>query len=261
MEEGTRFYITYGTTDCFKPPTGMYKRVIFNSQNTVFVMPQYGRNHNYDVGLIRLIEPIVGLPLDRYNGELVNTICLHANQQLDKQESKNFMYVAGFGSKGVGRQYEDSNMTWTYSYRTEAAIIPEYTELFDGFGNNSLLDFYYNDKMYSTCGGDSGGSYAWYINTQDDHVNDVSDYRAVVVSIVMSGYESCDFRYYNDLTSLGIGSDLAVNMRQQETFSFVKSKIADHYAMPEPVESAESLKLDHPQFAYNALSKFFSYFG
>ncbi|KAI1290767.1 Pancreatic lipase-related protein 2 [Halotydeus destructor] len=250
VEDETPFYITYGTTDCFKPPEGMFKKVVFKKKNTVIIMKKYSRDEMYDVALIRLIEPIVGLPVDNYNGELINTICLHTNQQYDDADMMNFLYVAGFGTKGVGPKYENSNLTWTYSHRTSTDMIPEYTELFPVFGNETFLDFYQNEKGYTTCGGDSGASYSWYVNTQDGHVSGVSDYRAVVVSIVKAGLESCNFRYYNDLTSLGIGSDIAVNMRQAATFEWVVSKMADRFPTGELMESADCSDWEPPSFTY-----------
>ncbi|KAI1290753.1 Pancreatic triacylglycerol lipase [Halotydeus destructor] len=250
MEERDSFYITYGTTDCLKPPQGMYKKIIFKDQYTVFIMPKYKANEAYDVSVIKLADPIAGLPVEKYNGELVNSICFHTNQKYDNTDMKTFNYVAGFGTKSVGRLYENSNLTWTYAHRVPEEIAPEYKDIFSVYRNNTLLDFYDNDKMYTTCGGDSGGSYAWYVNTQDDPVDGISDYRAVVVSIVKSGLETCDFRYYNDFTTLGIGSDIAMNMRHRDTFSFVVSKMADQSTFPEPYESAKSRGWDPPEFAH-----------
>ncbi|KAI1290766.1 Pancreatic triacylglycerol lipase [Halotydeus destructor] len=247
-EEGDSFYITYGTSECLKPAQGMFKKVIFGTNNTVFIMPKYQPSEIYDVSLIRLVDPIAGLPVERYSGELVNSICFHANQQYDDNDMKTYSYVAGFGMKGVGRLHDNANLTWTYEYRKPDEVTPEYSDIFSVSKKNSPFDFYYNDRMYTTCGGDSGGSYAWYVNTQDGHVDGISDYRAVAVSIVKSGLETCDFRYYNDFTTLGIASDISMNMRHRDTFSFVVSKMAEYHSVEAPSESAKSRSWDPPEF-------------
>ncbi|KAI1290856.1 Pancreatic triacylglycerol lipase [Halotydeus destructor] len=246
IADGTPLYITYGTNDCMKPPPGMYKKVIFEYYNTVIGWDKFDENMAYDVGLIRLVDPIRGLPGANYGGELINTICLHANQQYNNSNWLEYMYVAGFGGKGLAER-DNANLTWTYASRTQRELEPEYAELFFNFYGFSLVDHYYNRKWYTTCPGDSGASYAWYINTHDEPKENVSDYRAVTVSIVKSGIESCEFRYHNDLTGLGVGADNAINVRE-EAYIWITSKMAAKYYNEDPEESAETYHWPLPPF-------------
>ncbi|KAI1290857.1 Pancreatic lipase-related protein 2 [Halotydeus destructor] len=254
LEKGTPIYVTFGANDCLKPPPDMFRKVIFDYQNTVLVWPEYESDGKYDVGLIRLVDPIKGLPKDTYNGELVNSICFHANQHYGDLNWSEYIYVAGFGTKG-NAGHDNSELTWTYSYRTANEIQQEYADVFESRLNTSLIDHYMNRKWYTTCGGDSGASYAWYINTQDEHKDNVSDYRAVTVSIVKSGIESCDFRYYNILTGLGIGADNAVNLRHEDTYNWIADKMDDDYSFEEvPEESPDSYLWMPPPFAFDPFS-------
>ncbi|KAI1290938.1 hypothetical protein HDE_07812 [Halotydeus destructor] len=231
IKSGQIFYVTYGTADCLTPRAGYFRKVVFEVNNIVFFHNKWSQSRVYDVALIRLLDPIKGLPEGQYSGQLINSICLHTNQQY-KRDSEQLIYYAGFGTKGPG-VVRNEQLTWTYGYTTDAIVNPSVQDVwFDEVQryDSDLYEFYYNDDMHTTCAGDSGGAYSWYVDTDDEDVQGVSKYRASVVSIVKGGIESCDFRYFNDGTGLGAGSDVAVKVYHPVIFDWIALMMSYDYS-------------------------------
>ncbi|KAI1290942.1 Pancreatic triacylglycerol lipase [Halotydeus destructor] len=242
-------YVTYGTNECEILDTGYFKRVIIEVNTTVFTHPRYtaGDDAN-DVALIRLLEPIDEMPSygEDYTGGLVNSVCFHTNQNY-KPSVDQKIYVPGFGSKGTGSS-DNFELTWTYGYRADELMEKDFQPIFRTHmlrvQRTEVLEFYRNDNWHTTCGGDSGSSYLWYVDTGDEDVEEVSRYRAVTVSIVNSGVDSCDYRYFNDFTGLGIGMDIAVKAYHPEIYDWIvgvmdlDENLLENF-VPEAVQASE----------------------
>ncbi|KAI1290935.1 hypothetical protein HDE_07815 [Halotydeus destructor] len=232
FDEHSPFYITYGTNECLKlPGNSTFRKVVFERNTTVLIHPKYIQGQeSYDVALIHLSDPIDDLPSydEDYTGGLVNSVCFHTNQNYNKSEGDK-VYVAGFGSKGLGRN-DDSNLTWTYGRVVDSGMDPIYQSLFLGEfyrqQRTEVLDYYKFEKWHTTCGGDSGSSYLWYIDTGDQEVTNVSKYRAVTVSIVNAAIESCEFRYFHDVTTLGVGADMAVKVYHPQVYEWINKTVS-----------------------------------
>ncbi|KAI1290801.1 Hepatic triacylglycerol lipase [Halotydeus destructor] len=255
--KGEVFYVTYGVLDCMKPPDKRYYRsVIVERYNTIIMHENFEDDLTYDVALIRLAEKIDILP-EVYDGGPVNSICLHSNQNYQLTTSDT-VYNAGFGSKGLIGNADKPVLTFTTSYPVQRLVMQQYHEHFYKTAEritSPVIDFFWNDEMHTTCGGDSGGPYSYVFKAEDD-VNDgntldgiVSPYRAMQVSMTKAGIEQCDTRFYNDFTGLGIGADVGVKVASEEIYQWILDMIhPDLYDGEEPTPSFLFSMYDKPKF-------------
>ncbi|KAI1290933.1 Hepatic triacylglycerol lipase [Halotydeus destructor] len=83
----------------------------------------------------------------------------------------------------------------------------------------------------------------------DEEVANVSKYRAVTISIVNSGLETCDFRYFNDFTGLGVGADMAVKVYHPDIYVWIDSTMQLYDGVLEiPEQHAEAALWRRPDF-------------
>ncbi|KAI1290936.1 hypothetical protein HDE_07814 [Halotydeus destructor] len=255
------FYVTYGTSDCLNLPTdGTFRRVV-KANTTVLQHPEFKRAFMfmyYDVALIRLLEPIDGLPAadQDYTGGLVNSLCLHTNQHYTDRfdvNSPQKVYLPGFGFKGpeiVGNH----ELTWSAGYRQFLYADPQYFTLYPTALKNDratdLLEYYGMESWHTACPGDSGSSYLWYVNTRDPQVANVSKYRAMGVAMVNSGFGSCEFHDYHEVTRLGVTYDMAIKLYHPEIYGWLAEAMAEALQhVPEPPQpSPESNFWPNPPF-------------
>ncbi|KAI1290941.1 U21-ctenitoxin-Pn1a [Halotydeus destructor] len=218
-------YVTYGTDQCLEASSGTFREVVIKRDTTVFIHPRYAGQSAYDVALIRLMEPIEEVPSgdEDYTGGLINSVCFHTNRRYRSLFDQR-IYVPGFGSKGPNST-RDGDLTWTYGYSSQEVMEPSFQAIFPRSvleaTRTDLFEYYNNAEGKVVCGGDSGSSYLWYVDTEDQKVANVSKYRAVSISIVKSSVESCDFHFFNDYTGLGIGASMAVKMYHPEIYGWI----------------------------------------
>ncbi|KAI1306446.1 Pancreatic lipase-related protein 2 [Halotydeus destructor] len=188
--QGTVFYMVYGTTDCEHPLH--WRLVIFDKDVTVIQHPNYNPHVNKDdIALIKLIDPITGLPDKVYNGELINTVCYDTEAAFG-YSCDDKVYFAGVGSK-FG-DVPTPELTWTqmnpFNLLLSQQLMHDYTP--QEIGHSASMRYRSNEHgiIRQPCGGDSGGPYVWYV--RDSNANQASDavspYRAVLIGTEIGGY-------------------------------------------------------------------------
>ncbi|KAI1287128.1 Pancreatic lipase-related protein 2 [Halotydeus destructor] len=172
----------------------------YKPKSNVFNHNAYIRGQRWDIGLIRLEEPIV-LPTS-YDGGPLNSVCWRSANQFPYNRGDKLVF-AGFGAKGP--QVANDSLTWmdvAVSKDTDANLALALSDFqkpkFPGYAH--FQSFELPPKM--PCGGDSGGPYMWYVKgSSDTPKSNVSPYRAVIVATEVAG-DACDFPVINEKTGL-----------------------------------------------------------
>ncbi|KAI1306447.1 hypothetical protein HDE_01036 [Halotydeus destructor] len=171
----------------------IWRAVVMDFNVTVFSHPSYKYGTNiYDIGLIKLLKPLTGLPESVYNGELINTICYDSSHTFSYACGEN-VYFSGYGAKE--QDVPAPHLTWTHispidtklstalnqivRFKTPEVLHPSNVR----FRNNE------HGVVRQPCGGDSGGPYVWYVQDEKSKTPspEVSPYRAVLIGTEIGG--------------------------------------------------------------------------
>lgn len=127
--EGMYFVVSAGTFECvttdFHPnmrEVNFYRKE-GSPFRTIFEHPGWlkGWDWDHDIALVRLQDGF-NLPIVYYDGEPLNRICLYSVTRFPKDGCLNNIYFAGYGMKGVVKEYkrpanETSYLSWTRFWR------------------------------------------------------------------------------------------------------------------------------------------------
>ncbi|KAI1293044.1 Inactive pancreatic lipase-related protein 1 [Halotydeus destructor] len=257
FEKQTPVYITFGATDCQKPETGNWRRVLFNVDE-VHLHPEYSAEEaaqSFDLTLIRLVEPI-DIP-EVYDGGDVNSACWKSMASFGYEYSADAVYLPAYGIKGF-TTFDDERLTW---YKTRPHPDVDWNSLRGAMGMKSKTDrwpegwFLVRNAEYGVLrashSGDSGGPFFWYVSAVNDNniPPNVAPYRAVIVGILSAAVDAEDIQV--DDSNIELTPVVGVKLHMASVFQWMSSLIGRYRPRRMRKESPKFSSWSKPAFVAN----------